>query len=105
VSHALLLSFNCIKRYTSFGIASFIKSLFILISHDVQLFLQIDLYIYIYECSFTGLLDIQNILLADTGISGQTKGHSFGDHLGSESVNVMPSSVIEAPIMLCSVCL
>jgi hypothetical protein len=33
-----------------------------------------------------GLLDVQNILSADTGISRQTEGHSFGDHLISRSV-------------------
>jgi hypothetical protein len=49
---------------------------------------------------FAGLLDVQN-----TGISRQTEGHSFGDHLSSESVSVMPLSVIEASIVLCSVCL
>jgi GGDEF domain-containing protein len=32
-------------------------------------------------------------------------GHSFGDHLISESVSVMPSSVREASIVLCSVSL
>jgi hypothetical protein len=35
---------------------------------------------------FAGLLDIHNILLADTGISRQTDGHSFSDHLISGSV-------------------
>jgi hypothetical protein len=47
----------------------------------------------------TRLLDVQNILSADTGISRQTVGHSFGDHL------MTLSSVIEASIMLCSVSL
>jgi hypothetical protein len=47
----------------------------------------------------------QNILSADTGISWQTEGHSFGDHLISELVSVTPSSVIEASIVLCSVSL
>jgi hypothetical protein len=37
-----------------------------------------------------------------TGISRQTEGHYFGDHLISESVSVTPSSVIEAPIVFCS---
>jgi hypothetical protein len=37
------------------------------------------------------------------GISWQTEGHSFGDHLISESVSVTPSSVIEVSIVLCSV--
>jgi hypothetical protein len=48
---------------------------------------------------FAGLLDVQNILSADTGISRQTEGHSFGNHL------ITPSSVIEASIVLCSVSL
>jgi hypothetical protein len=52
-----------------------------------------------------GLLDVQHILLADTGISRQTEGQSFGDHLISESVSVTPSNVIEASIALCSVSL
>jgi hypothetical protein len=51
-----------------------------------------------------GLLDVQNILSADTCISQQTEGHSFGDHLISESVRVTPLSVIEASIVLCRVC-
>jgi hypothetical protein len=50
-----------------------------------------------------GLLEVQNMLSADTGISRQTEGHLFGDHLNNESVSVMPSSVIEASIVLCSV--
>jgi hypothetical protein len=37
-----------------------------------------------------GLLDVQDMLSADTGISGQTEGYSFGDHLISESVSVTP---------------
>jgi hypothetical protein len=36
---------------------------------------------------FAGLLDVQNILLADTAISQQTEGHSYGDHLISGSVS------------------
>jgi hypothetical protein len=32
---------------------------------------------------------------------GQTEDHSFGDHLISELVRVMPSSMIEASIVLC----
>jgi hypothetical protein len=51
------------------------------------------------------LLDVQNIFSADTGISRQTEGHSFGDHLMSESVSVTPSSVTKASIVLCSVSL
>jgi hypothetical protein len=41
----------------------------------------------------------------DTGISRQTEGNSFGDHLISGSISVTPSSVIEAYIVLCSVSL
>jgi hypothetical protein len=52
---------------------------------------------------FAGLLDVQNILSADTGNSRQTEGHSFCDHLISGSVNVTPSSVLEAYTVLCSV--
>jgi hypothetical protein len=59
----------------------------------------------VYSVHCAGLLDIQNILSADTGISRQTESHSFGDHLISESVSVTPSSVIEASIVLCSVSL
>jgi hypothetical protein len=54
---------------------------------------------------FAGMLDVQNILSAGTGISRQTGVHSFGDHLISESVSVTPSSVIEASIVLFSVSL
>jgi hypothetical protein len=36
-------------------------------------------------------------------ISRQTEGHTFDDHLISESASVTPYSVIEAPIVLCSV--
>jgi hypothetical protein len=42
---------------------------------------------------------------SDTVISRKTEGHSFGDHLSSESVRVTPSSVTEASTMLCSVSL
>jgi hypothetical protein len=56
-------------------------------------------------CSFAGLLDVQNILTADAGISWQTEGHLFGDHLITESVRVTPSSVIEVSLVLCSVSL
>jgi hypothetical protein len=52
---------------------------------------------------FAGILDVQNILSADTGISRHTESHSFGDHLISGSVTVTPSSVIEASIVLRSV--
>jgi hypothetical protein len=47
------------------------------------------------------LVDVQKILSADVGISWQTEGHSFGDHLISELVSV--TSVIEASVVLCSV--
>jgi hypothetical protein len=55
-------------------------------------------FIHIQSDHCAGLLDAQNILSADTDISRQTEGHSFGDLLISESVSVMPSSVIEASI-------
>jgi hypothetical protein len=54
---------------------------------------------------FTGSLDVQNILSADTDISRQTEGHSFGDRLISELVGVTPSNVTEASVVLCSVSL
>jgi hypothetical protein len=54
---------------------------------------------------FGGVLDVQNLLSADIFISRQTDGYSFGDHLISESVSIMPSSVIEASTVLCSVSL
>jgi hypothetical protein len=63
------------------------------------------MYTFIQGVHFAGLLYVQNILSADTGISRQTKGHSFGGHLSNESVNVTPSSVIEASIVLCTVSL
>jgi hypothetical protein len=47
---------------------------------------------------FAGLIDVQNILSADTGIYRQTEGHSFADHLISELVSVKPSSMF----LLCS---
>jgi hypothetical protein len=56
-----------------------------------------------YSVHCAGLLDIQNILSADTGISRLSEGNSFGDHLISEPVGVTPSSIVEAPIVLCSV--
>jgi hypothetical protein len=58
-----------------------------------------------YTVHFAGLLDIQKLLSAGTGISWQTEGHSFGEHLISKSVSVMSSGVIEAFIVLCSVSL
>jgi hypothetical protein len=36
----------------------------------------------IQDVQFAGVLDVQNILSADVGISRQTKGHSLGDHMG-----------------------
>jgi hypothetical protein len=59
--------------------------------------LQAQLYISLH---FAGLLDVQNILSVDTGISRKTKDHSLGDHLINESVTVTPLSVIEASIVL-----
>jgi hypothetical protein len=59
----------------------------------------------IYSVHCGGLLDIQNILLADTGISQQTDSNSFGDHPISDSLGVMPSSVTEVSTVLCSVSL
>jgi hypothetical protein len=53
----------------------------------------------VYDIHYAGILDVS----ADTGISRQTEGHSFGDHLISESVSVTSSSVIEASTVLCSV--
>jgi hypothetical protein len=44
----------------------------------------------IQNVHFAGLLDVQNILPADTGISRLTEYHSFGDHLISGSVSVTP---------------
>jgi hypothetical protein len=63
----------------------------------------VHIYIYIYTVHCAGLLDLQNILLPDIRTSRQTEGHSFGDHLISESVRVTPSSVLEASIVRCSV--
>jgi hypothetical protein len=40
----------------------------------------------IYSVHCAGPSDVQNILPEDTGISHHTEGHSFGDHLSSESV-------------------
>jgi hypothetical protein len=60
---------------------------------------------YIQGVHFAGLLEVQNILSADNGISLKTESHSFGDHLISWLVSVTPWSVIEASIALCSVSL
>jgi hypothetical protein len=54
-----------------------------------------------YSVHCAGLLDVQNILSADSGISRQQTGLSFGDHL----ISVTPSGVIEASVVLCSVSL
>jgi hypothetical protein len=59
----------------------------------------------IQSVHFAGLLDAQNILSTDSGISRQTEGNSSGDHLSSESVRVTLSSMTEAFIVLCSVSL
>jgi hypothetical protein len=56
---------------------------------------------HIQNVHFAGLLNVQNILSADTGISRQTEG----DHLISGSVSVTPSCVIETSTVLCSVSL
>jgi hypothetical protein len=63
------------------------------------------LFLSLYSVHCAGLLDVQNILSADTAISRQTEGHSFCDHLISESVSVTPSIIIEASVVLCSVSL
>jgi hypothetical protein len=58
------------------------------------------------ECSLRRLIRRPEHLIGrHCGISGQTEGHSFGDHLSTESVRVTPSSVTEASVMLCSVSL
>jgi hypothetical protein len=62
-------------------------------------------FLHVQSVHFAGLLDVLNILSSDTGIFQQTKGHSFGDHLISWSVNATSSSVIEASNVLCSVSL
>jgi hypothetical protein len=59
-------------------------------------------YMYILSVHYPGLSDIQgdsqNVLSAGSGIPRQTEGHSFGNHLISESVNVASSSVAEASL-------
>jgi hypothetical protein len=58
------------------------------------------------ECSLYRLIRRPEHLIGrHSGTSRQTEGHSFGDHLISESVSVTPPSVIEASIVLCSVSL
>jgi hypothetical protein len=70
-----------------------------------MVYIYIYIYIYIYSVHCAGLLDVQNILSADIGISRKIESRSFSDHLMSGSVSVTPSSVIEASIVLCSVSL
>jgi hypothetical protein len=57
---------------------------------------------FIQTVHCAGLLDVQNIFSADTGMSRKTEGHLFGDYLISESVSDTLSSVIEASIVFCS---
>jgi hypothetical protein len=60
-----------------------------------------DIYV---ECSLCRLIrHPEHLIGRHCGISCQTEGHSFGDHLISESVSVTVSSVTEASIVLCSV--
>jgi hypothetical protein len=56
----------------------------------------------LYSVHCAGLLDVQNILSADTGISRQTEGHSFGYHLISEGRSVLRHRVSQK-FLLCSV--
>jgi hypothetical protein len=60
--------------------------------------------IYVYSVHCAGLLD-EHLIGRHCCISRQTEGHSFGDRLSSESVSVMPSNMIEASIVQCSVSL
>jgi hypothetical protein len=55
---------------------------------------------HIQSTHFAGLLEVRNVLSADTGFSRQTEGHSFGDHPIIGSVSVTPSTVIEDSIVL-----
>jgi hypothetical protein len=56
------------------------------------------------ECSLCRLIrHPEHLIGRHCGISEKTVGHSFGDHLISESVSVTPSIVIEASIVPCSV--
>jgi hypothetical protein len=48
---------------------------------------------------------VQNIFSGDTGISWETEGNPFGDHLISRWVCVTPSSVIKTSVVLGSVSL
>jgi hypothetical protein len=57
------------------------------------------------ECSLRKLIRRPELLIGrHGGIFRQTEGHSFGDHLISESVSVMQSSVIEASIYCALFC-
>jgi hypothetical protein len=57
------------------------------------------------ECSLCRVIRRPEHLIGrHCGISRQTEGHLFDDHLISESVSVTPSSDIEASIVL-SLCL
>jgi hypothetical protein len=71
-----------------------------------QLIKQASIKWHTIRCSFCRLIRRPEHLIGrHCGISRQTEGHSFGDHLSSESVRVTPSSVTEASIVLCSVSL
>jgi hypothetical protein len=69
------------------------------------------LLVYIYirvhiECSLCRLIRrAEHLIGRHWYIFWQTEGHSIGDHLITGSVSVMPSSVIEASIVHCSVSL
>jgi hypothetical protein len=72
------------------------------------------IYIYIYrerereggECSLYRLIKRpEHLIVRHCGISRQTEGNSFGDHLISESVSVTPTSIIEASLVLSPVSL
>jgi hypothetical protein len=61
-------------------------------------------YLYVYtECSLCRLIRYPGSFLEHSigrysGIPRQTEGHSFSDHLISESVSVAPSSVTESSL-------
>jgi hypothetical protein len=72
--------------------------------HVLHLLLPKDEYLPYIECSFCRLVrSPEHLIGRHCGISRQTEGHSFGDHLISESVSVKKSTVIEASFVLCSV--
>jgi hypothetical protein len=60
---------------------------------------------FIQDVHFAGLLDVQNILSADIGISRQNEGYSFGNQMITELFSVKLSSVTEGSIVFCSVSL